>query len=71
MSTQLDWALDELDQRRAEDAMFPTEPDRDAPEWHAFAQMKFRRAQRRKRQGYSRATADGLVAWAIQREGGR
>lgn len=71
MSAQLEWGVLELAKRRAEDARFPAPPTRDDPRWYAFAQMKFRRALRRKRQGYSRATAESLVKWAEQQEAAR
>jgi len=64
MSAQLDCGLAELDLRRKEDARFPDEPERGTREWEAYARMKRDRAGRRKRRGYSRATADRLVAWA-------
>ena len=71
MSTQLDWAFDELDRRRAEDAVFTSDPGPGDPRWGAFAQMKFARAQRRKRAGYSRGTANALVVWAQEQEATR
>lgn len=47
-----DWALAELDLRRAEDAG----PD--------TADMHVARRKRRQDRGYSKKTADDLVAWA-------
>lgn len=62
--TRQEWAFAELDYRRAEYERFPMEPHRWSDDWPAYAQMKRRRALRRKTMGYSRATATELVAWA-------
>ena len=62
--TREQFAFDELDARAAEDAKFPAAPDRGLPEWDEYAAIRGARAKRRKSMGYSRASADALVAWA-------
>ena len=69
--TRSEWAFAELDLRMAEDRRFPVEPMRGTSHWHDYARMKRDRAGRRKRMGYSRATADALVRWAASMEIGR
>lgn len=68
MMTREQWAFAELDLRRVEDARFPAEPTAGTPAWDAFAQMKRRRATRRKARGYSRGAASALVAWAASQD---
>lgn len=63
-----DWAMAELERRRAEDARFAEPPFPNTPEWHAFCRMKRDRARRRKARGYSRATANALVERAAAME---
>lgn len=62
------WAYSELDLRRAEDVRFPIDPPYGHPDRPAFNRMKLQRAKRRKAMGYSRATADDLVAWAQEQD---
>lgn len=66
--TRQDWAFAELDIRREEDARFPAEPPYGHPERGPYNRMKLQRAKRRKAMGYSRATANDLVARAMQME---
>lgn len=66
--TREQFAFDELDARAIEDAAFPVAPDSNSPEWEQYARMRSNRAARRKAMGYSRKTADTLVAWAMARE---
>ena len=63
-----DWAFEEMEIRRAEDARFPQAPHPYSDEWDAYAMQRRCRAQRRKARGYSRKTADDLVAWAQAQE---
>ena len=62
--TREQFAFEELDARRAEDAMFPVPPEPDSKDWPAYALTRRDRAGRRKSMGYSRASADALVRWA-------
>lgn len=66
--TRQDWAFAELDLRNEEDRRFPVEPPYGHPERGPYNRMKIERAKRRKAMGYSRATANDLVAWAKQME---
>jgi hypothetical protein len=66
--TREQFAFDELDARAAEDARFPVPPDPMSEDWAAYALARRDRAGRRKAMGYSRASADMLVAWAMARE---
>ena len=63
-----DWAFEEMEIRRAEDARFPQAPHPYSDEWDAYAMQRRCRALRRKARGYSRKTADDLVAWAQAQE---
>ena len=63
-----DWAFAELDARRDEDARFPIAPHPWSDEWPEYARQRLLRARRRKAMGYSRKTADELVAWAAAME---
>ena len=64
MKTREQFAFDELDARRAEDARFPEPPHPYSDDWEEYAMQRRFRALRRKACGYSRKTADDLVAWA-------
>lgn len=66
--TRQDWAFAELDLRTQEDRRFPVEPPYGHEDRPEFNRMKLQRAKRRKAMGYSRATANDLVAWAKQME---
>lgn len=66
--TRQQWAFNELDLRREEDARFPVDPPYGHPDRPAFARMKRHRAARRKSMGYSRSTANDLITWAKQME---
>lgn len=62
MMTAQQWAFAELDQRRAENARFPIQP---CP---GSAAMHMERKRRRRERGYSKKTADDLVAWAEEQD---
>lgn len=66
--TREQFAFDELDARAVEDAMFPVPPDPQSDDWATYARTRRDRAARRKAMGYSRASADALVAWARARD---
>lgn len=66
--TRQEWAFTELDIRRQEDARFPVDPPYGHPDRPTFNRMKLQRAKRRKAMGYSRATANSLVAWAEEQD---
>jgi len=66
--TREQWAFTELDLRTAEDRRFPVEPPYGHEDRPSFNRMKHQRAKRRKAMGYSRASANDLVAWAKQME---
>lgn len=61
-----EWALEELDLRRAEDARFPVDPPYGHPDRPDFNRMRRERHKRRKAAGYTRAEAKALVEWAKQ-----
>ena len=66
--TRQERAFAELDLRAEEDRRFPVEPPYGHPDRIEFNRMRHQRAKRRKAMGYSRATANDLVAWAKQME---
>lgn len=63
MTAAMDWAFAELDLRRAEDARFPVQPCQGSTAMH------MERKRRRKERGYTKKTADDLVARAAEMDG--
>lgn len=62
MMTRQEWAFTELDLRREENARFPIQP---CP---GSTAMHMERKARRKARGYTKKTADDLVAWAEEQD---
>lgn len=62
MMTAQQWAFTELDLRREENARFPIQP---CP---GSADMHVARRKRRQARGYTKKTADDLVAWAEEQD---
>ena len=66
--TREQFAFEELDARRAEDAMFPVPTEPDSKVWPACALSRLDGAGRRKSMLYSLASADALFRWAESRD---
>ena len=62
MMTAQQWAYAELDLRRQENARFPIQP---CP---GSTAMHMERKRRRRERGYTKKTADDLVAWAEEQD---